>query len=192
MQRTFGEKHIQGSMCEHRGSALGVLIILRRSAPKPGNHTSLCCRMSSTIFPWCTEYEVEDLPDYGAIRDELKFAGDLARACAPQLHFPVSLPVFCVHKTLLGEFVVHQGVVESKVLHVVAGLLQCISVQRSVHSWRDVHWRLLLVLRIFRLQQGLPGTLFPCLFAVTYPCLSQQVRPEADVPSVALCEAGHG
>ena len=40
-------------------------------------------RMSSTIFPWCTEYNVTDLPDYGGIRDALKFAGDLARACVP-------------------------------------------------------------------------------------------------------------
>ena len=44
---------------------------------------SSVCRMSSTIFPWCTEYNVADLPDYGGIRDALKFAGDLARACVP-------------------------------------------------------------------------------------------------------------
>ncbi len=39
-------------------------------------------RLSSTILPWCTEYNVSELPDFAAIRDALKFAGDLARACA--------------------------------------------------------------------------------------------------------------
>lgn len=39
-------------------------------------------RLSSTILPWCTEYDVSELPDYAAIRGALKFAGDLARACA--------------------------------------------------------------------------------------------------------------
>ncbi len=41
--------------------------------------------MSSTIFPWCTEYKVDDLPDIAGIRAHLKFAGDLARACATLL-----------------------------------------------------------------------------------------------------------
>jgi hypothetical protein len=41
--------------------------------------------MSSTIFPWCTEYKVDDLPDIAGIRAHLKFAGDLARACAALL-----------------------------------------------------------------------------------------------------------
>ncbi|KAK9844142.1 hypothetical protein WJX81_005743 [Elliptochloris bilobata] len=44
-------------------------------------------RLSSTIFPWCTEYEVPDLPDYAAICDALKFAGNLARAYGQRLTF---------------------------------------------------------------------------------------------------------
>lgn len=38
------------------------------------------CRMTSTMFPWCTEYEMEDLPDWEEIKGHLAFAGDLARA----------------------------------------------------------------------------------------------------------------
>ncbi|KAK9831028.1 hypothetical protein WJX74_000567 [Apatococcus lobatus] len=37
-------------------------------------------RMTSTMFPWCTEYEMEDLPDWEEIKGHLAFAGDLARA----------------------------------------------------------------------------------------------------------------
>ena len=36
--------------------------------------------MTSTMFPWCTEYEMEDLPDWEEIKGHLAFAGDLARA----------------------------------------------------------------------------------------------------------------
>ena len=54
---------------------------------------SSLCRMSSTIFPWCTEYDVADLPDYGGICDALKFAGDLARACVPPSFFASVLMV---------------------------------------------------------------------------------------------------
>ena len=48
-------------------------------------------RLSSTILPWCTEYDVSELPDYAAIRDALKFAGDLARACAARNQSPWQL-----------------------------------------------------------------------------------------------------
>ena len=45
------------------------------------------CRLSSDIFPWCTEYELEQLKDYDAIADELAFAGKLARAYDQRLTF---------------------------------------------------------------------------------------------------------
>ena len=44
-------------------------------------------RLSSEIFPWCTEYEVEQLKDFDAIADELAFAGKLARAYDQRLTF---------------------------------------------------------------------------------------------------------
>ncbi|EIE22309.1 UV-endonuclease UvdE [Coccomyxa subellipsoidea C-169] len=44
-------------------------------------------RLSSNILPWCTEYDLEQLPDYAAIADELAFAGKLARAYDQRLTF---------------------------------------------------------------------------------------------------------
>ena len=43
--------------------------------------------MTSNIFPWCTFYNLEDLPDFPAIADELAFAGKLARAYDQRLTF---------------------------------------------------------------------------------------------------------
>ena len=39
------------------------------------------------MFPWCTFYELEDLPDFPAIVDELAFAGKLARAYDQRMTF---------------------------------------------------------------------------------------------------------
>jgi hypothetical protein len=44
-------------------------------------------RLTSNMFPWCTEYELAQLPDYAAIADELAFAGKLARAYGQRLTF---------------------------------------------------------------------------------------------------------
>ncbi|KAA6425044.1 MAG: UV damage endonuclease [Trebouxia sp. A1-2] len=44
-------------------------------------------RMTSTLLPWSSAYEMEDLPDYSAIADELAFAGQLAPADIPPSHF---------------------------------------------------------------------------------------------------------
>jgi UV DNA damage endonuclease len=35
-------------------------------------------RMSSDMFPWCSEYEIEDLPDFKAIKRNLEIAGEIA------------------------------------------------------------------------------------------------------------------
>lgn len=48
---------------------------------------SAVCRLTSNLFPWCTEYELEQLPDFPAIADELAFAGKLARAYDQRLTF---------------------------------------------------------------------------------------------------------
>ena len=39
------------------------------------------------MLPWCTEYNMEDLPDFPAIAEELAFAGKLARAYEQRLTF---------------------------------------------------------------------------------------------------------
>lgn len=44
-------------------------------------------RMSSDIFPWASEYEYPDLPDFDAIRIALKQAGDEAKAGGQRLTF---------------------------------------------------------------------------------------------------------
>lgn len=44
-------------------------------------------RMTSTFFPWCTAYDLEELPDFPAIAEELAFAGKLARAYRQRLTF---------------------------------------------------------------------------------------------------------
>lgn len=44
-------------------------------------------RMSSDMFPWCSEYELKDLPDYEKIKNVLKGAGTLARQYGQRLTF---------------------------------------------------------------------------------------------------------
>lgn len=42
-------------------------------------------RMGSGIFPWCTEYKTQDLPDYYQILDELQLAGDIAESTGQRI-----------------------------------------------------------------------------------------------------------
>jgi UV DNA damage endonuclease len=51
-------------------------------------------RMSSDIFPWCSEYELVDLPDFEEIAIELKICGDLAKTTDQRLTFHPS--PYCV------------------------------------------------------------------------------------------------
>jgi len=51
-------------------------------------------RMSSDIFPWCSEYELEDLPDFEEIAVELKLCGDLSKTSGQRLTFHPS--PYCV------------------------------------------------------------------------------------------------
>lgn len=44
-------------------------------------------RMTSCLFPWASEYELEQLPDYEAIAAALLRAGDLARLHGQRLSF---------------------------------------------------------------------------------------------------------
>ena len=44
-------------------------------------------RMSSDMFPWCSEYELKDLPDYDKICNILKGAGTLANQYGQRLTF---------------------------------------------------------------------------------------------------------
>ena len=51
-------------------------------------------RMSSDMFPWCSEYELEDLPDFEEIMITLKKAGDLSKSLDQRLSFHPS--PYCV------------------------------------------------------------------------------------------------
>lgn len=44
-------------------------------------------RMSSDIFPWCSEYEISDLPDYEEIRNALSISGELAKLTGQRITF---------------------------------------------------------------------------------------------------------
>ncbi len=44
-------------------------------------------RMTSTLFPWASEYEVDDLPGIEGIRDNMRRAGELARKTGQRLSF---------------------------------------------------------------------------------------------------------
>ena len=44
-------------------------------------------RMTSCLFPWMSEYELEDLPDYEGIKANLEYAGKIARENNQRLSF---------------------------------------------------------------------------------------------------------
>ena len=53
------------------------------------NHTNSIrmYRMSSDIFPWCSEYEISDLKDYQEISEVLKECGNLAKSFDQRITF---------------------------------------------------------------------------------------------------------
>jgi len=44
-------------------------------------------RMTSTLFPWASEYEMDALPDIEAIRENMRKAGEVARSTGQRLSF---------------------------------------------------------------------------------------------------------
>ena len=44
-------------------------------------------RMTSCMFPWMSEYELEELPDYEGIKANLEYAGKIARDAGQRLSF---------------------------------------------------------------------------------------------------------
>lgn len=61
-------------------------------------------RMSSDIFPWCSEYELKDLPDISQIQSNLKIAGDLAILSGMRLSFHPS--PYCVIASMNPDVVI--------------------------------------------------------------------------------------
>jgi UV DNA damage endonuclease len=44
-------------------------------------------RMSSDMFPWCSEYEISELPDFDAIKKNLEMAGEIAISGGQRITF---------------------------------------------------------------------------------------------------------
>lgn len=78
------------------------------------------CRMSSKIFPWCTEWSFEELPQKQEVADNLAFAGRLARAYDQRLTFHPShfVKLGCEAGPLLNrsikELEVHSQVISAR------------------------------------------------------------------------------
>jgi UV DNA damage endonuclease len=83
IQRTFKERGL--SYCSNL-ALQNVQDLLRIIEWNIANNITVF-RMSSGMFPWGTEYTLADLPDFEAIRDTLKQAGQLARSAQMRLTF---------------------------------------------------------------------------------------------------------
>ncbi|KAJ9532276.1 hypothetical protein QJQ45_010419 [Haematococcus lacustris] len=83
LQKTFLEKGLPhvSSLALANAKDLGALI--RWNA----RHGIQLFRLSSGIFPWMTKYQLEDLPDFPAIKQALFEAGEAARAVGQRLTF---------------------------------------------------------------------------------------------------------
>lgn len=81
--------------------------------------------MTSTMFPWCTEYDMEQLPDWEEIKSYLAFAGDLARAYDIRMTFHPShfIKLGCDNEDLLvkslKEMEVHSKVMIITILTII-------------------------------------------------------------------------
>jgi UV DNA damage endonuclease len=71
IQRTFKEKGLKYASQLALANAKDLIKIIEWNDVE-------VFRMGSGIFPWGTEYDLRDLPDYDEINDTLKLAGELA------------------------------------------------------------------------------------------------------------------
>ena len=83
MKKTFQEKGIEYASSLALKNAKDLVEIIK------WNHQNgiKLFRMSSGIFPWMSEYEISDLPDYTKISNILKGAGTLAKNYGQRLSF---------------------------------------------------------------------------------------------------------
>ena len=90
-------------------------------------------RMSSDIFPWSSEYEFSDLPNYYEISKKLKIAGDLAKSSGQRLSFHPS------HYTILAscnENVVQKSIKE---LRQHAEIMDIMGLERTTYYPINIH-----------------------------------------------------
>lgn len=83
VKRTFLEKGIEYA------SQLALLNVRDLEKIVNWNHENgiEMYRMSSDMFPWCSEYEMSDLPDYEEILQIMKRIGDFAKSVGQRLTF---------------------------------------------------------------------------------------------------------
>ena len=83
IKKTFGEKGIAYASELALANVKDMVEIIK------WNHVNgiKLYRMSSDMFPWCSEYELKDLPDYEKIKNILKGTGTLARQYGQRLTF---------------------------------------------------------------------------------------------------------
>ena len=83
VKRTFLEKGIEYA------SQLALLNVKDLEKIVTWNHENeiKMYRMSSDMFPWCSEYEICDLPDYEEILQIMKRIGDFAKSVGQRLTF---------------------------------------------------------------------------------------------------------
>ena len=90
-------------------------------------------RMSSDIFPWCSEYEIKDLPNYEKISVLLKYAGDLAKNSDQRLSFHPS------HYTILASCNENVVVKAIKELRQHAEIMDLMGLEQSTYYPINVH-----------------------------------------------------
>jgi UV DNA damage endonuclease len=83
VKRTFEEKGLPYAS----ELALKNVLDLRKILEWNNDNNIRMFRMSSDIFPWCSEYEISDLPDYTEISEILKSCGDFAKETDQRITF---------------------------------------------------------------------------------------------------------
>ena len=101
-----------------------------KGAGRPEEHLPCMCRLSSDIFPWCTEYQLKELKDFEAISDELAFAGKLARAYDQRLTFHPSHFVKLAAET---DELLNKSIKELEVHSMVRPFCLCTLAYASIH-----------------------------------------------------------
>ena len=105
--------------------------------------------MTSNIFPWCTFYNLEDLPDFAAIADELAFAGKLARAYDQRLTFH---PSHFVKVAAAKEELLQRSLKELEVHSQVPALASCLQSKKRLSPRFPFHHELYISEKCCSLQ----------------------------------------
>jgi UV DNA damage endonuclease len=90
-------------------------------------------RMSSSMFPWCSEYEFKDLPHYNQIKSVLKQTGDIANQNDIRVSFHPG------HFTILSSAKSYVTNIAIKDLNQHAEIMDLMGLPKSHHSKINIH-----------------------------------------------------